>query len=687
MPLVNFSNLDFDQIKTTLKTYLKSNSNFTDYDFEGSNLSTILDVLAYNTYITSYNANMVANEVFIDSATLRENVIALARNIGYIPKSRKAARATVSFFIDTTNITPIPSSITLKKGPIASTSGSFGSQSFVYSILEDITVPIFDGIASFNDISIYEGTLLTSNFVYNTRNVNQRFILPNTGIDTELISINVKPNEQSTSQVTYIIQDSLFTVKPDSKVYYLQEIENERYELLFGDNKFGKALEEGNYITANYIVSNGDSANGINQFTFAGRLTYTRNSVEYTVTSGISLLTTGLISSGGEQIESVESVKKFAPRIYASQNRALTADDYESLIPSKIYPETESISVFGGEELIPPQYGKVFISIKPRFGDFLPNLVKENIKLRLKKYAVAGIIPEILDLKYIYLEINSKVYYNSNFAPSSEYVSTVVQTNTTKYSESSELNRYGARFKYSKFLKTIDESHESITSNITTLQMRRDLRVVLNSFAEYQIGFGNEFHINNMNGYNIKSSAFRISQIQQNVYLSDVPNTNRTDGSIFLFTLPSANSTNPTIVRRNVGNINYKKGIITLNPINILAGKIKDGQTIIEISGIPHSNDVVGLQDLYLQLDISNSNFEMIVDNISSGLDPSASNYISSSSYVNGSLVRSGGIIGEISQNSVTTTSRTLPSSAAGGTSSSGSSYSPPSSSSSSSSY
>ena len=674
MPLVNFSNLDFDQIKTTLKTYLKSNSNFTDYDFEGSNLSTILDVLAYNTYITSYNANMVANEVFIDSATLRENVVALARNIGYIPKSRKAARATVSFFIDTTNITPIPSSITLKKGPIASTSGSFGNQSFVYSILEDITVPIFEGISSFNDLPIYEGTLLTSNFVYNTRNVNQRFILPNTGIDTELISVNVKPNEQSTSQVAYIIQDSLFTVKPDSKVYYLQEIENERYELLFGDNKFGKALEEGNYITANYIVSNGDSANGVNQFTFAGRLTYTRNSVEYTVTSGISLLTTGLISSGGEQIESVESVKKFAPRIYASQNRALTADDYESLIPSKIYPETESISVFGGEELIPPQYGKVFISIKPRFGDFLPNLVKENIKLRLKKYAVAGIIPEILDLKYIYLEINSKVYYNSNFAPSSEYVSTVVQTNTTKYSESSELNRYGARFKYSKFLKVIDQSHESITSNITTLQMRRDLRVVLNSFAEYQIGFGNEFHINNMNGYNIKSSAFRISQIQQNVYLSDVPNTNRTDGSLFLFTLPSANSTNPTIVRRNVGNINYKKGIITLNPINVLAGKIKDGQTIIEISAIPHSNDVVGLQDLYLQLDIINSNFEMIVDNISSGLDPSASNYISSSSYANGSLVRSGGNIGEISQNNITTTSRTLPSSAAGGTSSSGSS-------------
>lgn len=644
MTLVNFSNLDFDQIKTTLKDYLKSNSNFTDYDFEGSNLSTILDVLAYNTYITSYNANMVANEVFIDSATLRENVVALARNIGYIPKSRKSSRATVSFFVDCSNpaeFPVVPVALTLKRGPVASTSGTFGTQSFVFSILEDITVPVFNNVATFNNIPIYEGSLLTSNFTFSARNVNQRFILPNSGIDTELISVNVKSNEQATSQVTYVLQNSLLSVNSDSKVYYLQEVEDERYELLFGDGIFGKALEEGNYITANYIVSNGDSANGINQFTFSGRLTYTRNSIEYTVTSGISLLTTGLPSSGGENIESVESIKKFAPRIYASQNRALTADDYETLIPSKIYPETESISVFGGEELIPPQYGKVFISIKPRFGDFLPNLIKENIKLKLKKYAVAGIVPEILDLKYLYIEINSKVYYNTNLAPSSEYVSSIVQNNATKYSESSELNKYGARFKYSKFLKVIDDSHESVTSNITTLQIRRDLRITLNTFAEYQIGFGNEFNINSMNGYNIKSSAFRISGIQQNVYLSDLPNTNRIDGSLFLFTLPSLNSTNPTIVRRNVGNINYKQGIITLNPINVQAGKTKDGQTIIEISTTPRSNDVVGLQDLYLQLDINNSNFEMVVDNISSGLDPSASNYISSSSYVNGALVRS----------------------------------------------
>ena len=682
MPLANYTNLDFDQVKSTLREYLKENSNFTDYDFEGSNLSTILDVLAYNTYITSYNANMVANEVFIDSATLRENVVSLARNIGYLPRSRKAAAANISFFLDTSNITPTPSTITLKKGPVATSSGSFGNQSFVYCILNDITVPVVNGEANFSNISIYEGNLLTSNFTYSARNSNQKFILPNIGVDTDLITVSVKPNQQSTRNVKYSRQDSLFDINSDSKVYYLQEVDDERYQIIFGDDIFGKKLNDNNFITVDYITSNGDSANGVNSFVFAGRLSYVRNSQEYTVTNGISQLSTGLSSSGGESIEGVESIKKFAPRIYASQNRALTSNDYETLIPAKIYPETESISVFGGEELIPPQYGKVFISIKPRFGDFIPNLIKENIKNKLKKYAVAGIVPEILDLKYLYLEVNSKIYYNSNLAPSATYVSTVVQNNTTKYSESTELNRYGARFKYSKFLKMVDDSHESVTSNITTVAMRRDLRVVLNSFAEYQIGFGNSFYIKNMSGYNIKTSAFRIAGIQENVYLSDIPNTNRITGSLFFFTLPSIGSQSPTVVRRNVGTINYASGIITLNPVNVLDAKLKDGQPIIEIAVTPTSNDVVGLQDLYLQLDISSSNFEMIVDDIASGLDPSASSYIVSSSYSNGNLVRSGGPdsntvsgtpTGGSSTSTPTTTTQQSTTSTAGSSNSSGS--------------
>ena len=668
MPLANFTNLDFNQVKTTLREYLKENSSFTDYDFEGSNLSTILDVLAYNTYITSYNANMVANEVFIDSATLRENVVSLARNIGYLPKSRKAARAVVTFQVFTTNITPVPSTITLKKGPVVTSAGSFGNQSYVFCILEDITVPVVNNIATFSNISVYEGTLLTSNFTQDYRNPNQKFILDNNGIDTDLMTVTVKPNQSSSRTVKYSRQDSLFDVKSDSKVYYLQEVDDERYQVIFGDGIFGNKLNADNYISVDYITSSGDAANGVSSFSFAGRLIYNRNAQEYTVTSGISLVSTGIAAGGGEPIESVESIKKFAPRIYASQNRALTSNDYETLIPAKIYPETESISVFGGEELVPPQYGKVFISIKPRFGDFLPNLIKENIKLKLKQFAVAGIVPEILDLKYLYIEVDSKIYYNSNLAPSASAVSTIVQSNVTKYSESTELNKYGARLKYSKFLKIIDDSHEAVMSNITTVSMRRDLRVLINQFAEYQIGFGNEIYIKRLNGYNIKSSAILIAGINQPVYISDVPNTNRIDGSLFFFTLPNIGSQTPTIVRRNVGTINYATGVITLNPVNITSAKIKDGVQTLEISASPTSNDVVGLQDLYLQLDTSNSNFETVVDEISSGLDPSASNYVVSSSYANGNLVRSGGptTTATITARSTATTSTTATSASSG---------------------
>ena len=643
MPLANFSNLNFDEVKTTLREYLKSNSNFTDYDFEGSNLSTILDVLAYNTYITSYNANMITNEVFIDTATLRENIVSLARNIGYTPRPRQAARATVSFFVDTSSITPSPASLILKKGPVAASATNFGGQSFVFSILNDITVPVHNNIAEFNDVAVYEGSLLTETFTYSSRTPNAKFILPNIGIDTDLIAVIVKPTESSTTEIKYSAQNSLFDVNDASKVYYLQEIEDERYQIFFGDGIFGKKLEDGNFVSVDYITSSGDAANGINSFNFSGRIQYTRNAATYTVSEGISLLTTGISSSGGESIESVESVRKFAPRIYASQNRAITANDYESLIPARIYPETESISVFGGEDLIPPQYGKVFVSIKPKSGDFLPNLIKEQIKLKLKKYAVAGIVPEILDLKYLFIEAHTKIYYNTNLAPNAAFVSGLVQNNANKYAESSEMNKYGARFKYSKFLSIIDNSHESITSNITTIDMRRDLRVVLNAFAEYSIGFGNAFHIRSMNGYNIKSSAFRVTGITQDIYVSDIPNTNRITGTLFFFTLPSIASQSPTIVRRNVGTINYATGVVTLNPINIQSGMQKDGQTIIEISATPSSNDIIGLQDLYLQLDISNSTFETVVDEIASGLDPSGSNYITTSSYANGNLVRAGG--------------------------------------------
>ena len=636
MALVNFTNLDFDQIKTSIKDYLRSNSNFTDYDFEGSNLSTIIDVLAYNTYISSYNANMVSNEVFIDSATLRENVVSLARNIGYVPKSRTSARATVSFFVDTTSFTTNPLTLTLRKGVVCTSASSFGAESYTFSIPDDITVSVVNGIASFDGIEVYEGTYLTQTFTVDSNNPNQRFILPNANIDTKLLRVVVRNTQQSSITRKFSLSDNLIGINKDSKVFFIQEIEDQRYELIFGDDVFGKKLDNLNYIETAYVVTNGESGNGVSSFTYNGRILDNNGTV---VTSGISLLTTDVISQYGAEIESINSIKKYAPRIYSSQNRAVTASDYETIVPM-LYPEAESISVFGGEELTPPKYGKVFISIKPYNGAFVPNSIKDNIIRDLRKYSVAGIVPEILDLKYLYIEFDSTVYYNSNTATSANALKTTISSNIQNYSDSTELNKYGARFKYSKFLKIIDDSNQAITSNITKIIMRRDGKIITNNLTKYEICFGNQFHIRDLkNGYNIKSSGFTVDKISDTVYLSDLPNSDGKSGTIFLFKLKSP--TEPIVVRSNIGTIDYTKGEIFLNPINITNTlKTTSGVPIIQISAIPQSNDVIGLQDLYLQLDINNSVLNMVSDEISSGTNISGSNYTVTSSYTNGALVR-----------------------------------------------
>ena len=635
MPLVNFTNLDYTQIKTSLIDYLRSNSNFTDYDFEGSNLSTIIDVLAYNTYITSYNANMVSNEVFIDSATLRENVVSLARNIGYVPVSKKSARANISFYVNTSDFTEQVATITLNKGVVTTTQWGSGGQ-FTFCLLEDITVPVTNNQALFNNVLIYEGTYLTTNFTNDALNPNQRYILPNAGIDTSTIKVTIyEGGVNSTVTRQYNQANSLFNIDGTSPVFWIQEIEGERYELIFGDGVFGKKLANGDYIAVSYVVSQGDAANNVMNFNFAGKLTSSRDSS--TITSGISLVTTNTPAFGGKKIESVESVKKYATRIYASQNRAVTASDYEALIPT-VYPETESVSVFGGEELTPPRFGKVYISVKPINGAYLSNLMKDNIKRDLKQYAVAGITPEIIDLKYLYLESTVNVYYNTNLAPNASAVTSVVSKNIEQYGESSELNKFGARFKYSKFLTVIDDSDSAITSNITTIAMRRDLRAALNSFAEYEICFGNRFHVKNELGYNIKTSGFNVSGILGTVYLGDLPNANMETGTIVLFKLDDP--TKPTIVKRNVGTIDYIKGEIVLSPINITNTLMNRGFPIIEISVTPYSNDVIGLQDLYLQLDNSKTVIYSKPDNIESGLDITGTTYLVSSSHTNGLYVR-----------------------------------------------
>ena len=632
MALVNFTNLDFDQIKTTIKNYLRSNSNFTDYDFEGSNLSVIIDTLAYNTYIASYNASMVSNEVFIDSATLRENVVSLARNIGYVPRSRKSSRAVISFFVDTTGFDVIPVTITLRKGLVCTTS-TFGNENYTFSILDDITVPVVNGIATFDSIEIYEGTYAKTSFTVDSLNPNQRYLLDNPNIDTSTLRVSVTDDIQQLRK--YTNSSNILQVDSQSKVFFIQEVADQRYELIFGDGVIGKKLENGNIIEASYLVTNGLDGNGVNTFNFSGRLVNNRGN---NITSGISLITTELTSQGGSEIESVSSIKNFAPRLYAAQNRAVTSSDYESIV-SKIYPEADSVNVFGGEELSPPQYGKVFITIKPTFGSFVSNTIKDNIKSELKKYSVAGILPEILDAKILYIETDSSVYYNENLTSSSQSVKTKISENIFKFSESKEINKYGARFKYSRYQSIIDNSDQSVTSNITRILMRRDLKVSLNQLADYEICFGNSFHIKDMDGFNIKSSGFNISGVQQTVYISDIPNSDLKTGNIRLFYLNS--DTEFTTISENVGTIDYEKGEINISPIIFTsAAKSSGGTPIIEISAIPKSNDIIGLQDIYLQLDNSKVTINMISDSIESGSDSSGSNYIFSSSYFNGDLVR-----------------------------------------------
>jgi hypothetical protein len=578
---------------------------------------------------------MISNEVFIDSATLRENVVSLARNIGYVPRSKTSARANISFFVDTTGFTTRPLTLTLKKGTVCTSTGTFGNQSYTFTIPEDVTKPVINGIALFENVDVYEGTFLVKTFTVDSNNPNQKFILDNSDIDTQSLSVLVRNTQSSSVTRKFTLSTSLLDVDSTSRVFFIQEIEDQRYELIFGDGIFGVKLDNQNYIEASYVTTTGEDANGVSSFTFNGRIVDNNNRV---VTTGISLLTTNTESRGGQNIESVDSIKKYAPRIYASQNRAVTATDYETIIPT-IYPETESISVFGGEDLNPPRFGKVYISIKPINGTFVSSQVKQNIVNSLRKYSVAGIVPEILDLKYLYVEFDSSVYYNTNATPSADYLKTIISNNINLYADSSELNRYGARFKYSKFLKLIDDSNSAITSNITKIVMRRDMRPALNQFADYEICYGNAFHIGKMSGYNIKSSGFTVSSVNGTVYMSDIPNADGKTGSIFFFRITSTNT--PTVVRNNVGRIDYERGEIILNPVNITStSKNIGGESIIEISASPKSNDVIGLQDLYLQLDPSSSVLNMVSDEISSGSDISGSTYTVTSSYSNGDLVR-----------------------------------------------
>ena len=619
MAFGQYLNLDFDDIKTSIRDYLRANTNFTDYDFEGSNLSIIIDALAYNTYITAYNTNMAANESFLDSATLRENVVSLARNIGYVPRSRRAARARISFFV--TGLTETVT-LTLKAGLICN--GAAANTSYIFSIPEDITVNVADGVARFENIEIFEGLLITQNFTVNTAQFNQRFILNNSFIDTSTLRVKVKTAESSSTSVVHKQIDNIIGINSTSSSFLLQEIEDERYEILFGDGVIGKKLSNENYITATYITTAGRDGNGAAEFSFIGQLLdQDGGSVD---AANISLVNTIEPSRDGDEIESISSIKYYAPRIYSSQYRAVTAADYEGVL-AYVYPNVESVSAFGGEEMTPPRFGKVFISVKPRNGDYLSDFTKRDLVQKLKSYAVAGIVPEFIDLKYLYVELESFAYYNTNFADDPNRLKTAISNALTTYSRSIDVNKFGGRFKYSKSQTLIDGVDSSITSNITRVIMRRNLMAEIGKFAQYELCYGNQFHIAE-SAYNITSTGFRIEGVNDPVYMADEV-IDKKQGRIFFFTYAEGGT--PNIIKKNAGTVKYDIGEILIDTVNILSTNISNN--VVEVQAIPHSNDVVGLRDLYVKFDMTNTSITMVQDIISSGENTSGSRFTRESSY------------------------------------------------------
>ena len=627
MAFTQFTNLDFDQIRTSIKDYLRSNSTFSDFDFEGSNFSILIDVLSYNTYLTAFNTNMVVNESFLDSATLRENVVSLARNIGYLPLSRRAAKATISFNL--TNLNSAYKTATLKKGIVCT--GNLDNTSYIFSIPEDITVGISQGEATFSNIEIYEGTLLTKTFVVDTSQPNQKYILPNPYIDTSTIRVNVKDTSQSTTSEEFVAVDNIVSINKNSTIFLIQEISDEKYELFFGDGIFGKKLSNNNQITATYITTNGKQGNGASDFVFSGRVL---SDTEVDIGFNVGVLVTVDAASNGDDIQSTESVRYYAPRMYSTQYRAVTAPDYEALIPS-IYPNIESITAYGGEELSPPQYGKVFVAAKPKNSDYLSQQTKDSLLNSLKKYSIAGIQISFVDVNVLYVELDSTIYYNSNFIGSSSDLKSQISNSLQSYADSTDLNKFGGRFKYSKTLRIIDTTNSAITSNITRVKIRRNVGAILDTPTQYLVCYENRFAASPL-GYNIRSSGFYVNGISRQVYLSDSPNTDLKTGKLYLFSL---NGPIETTEQQSVGVVNYITGEINIDNINVSSTALPNN--IIEIEATPYSNDVIAKKSIYLKLDIGKSNLSMVKDIITSGENASGSRFEPESSYPTGTKIRS----------------------------------------------
>ena len=593
MPYTQVANLDFEDIKVALKDYLRAQSDFTDYDFEGSALSTLIDTLAYNTYYTAFNTNMVVNELFIDSATLRDNVVAIAKQLGYRPKSATSPTAYVSFNVTYTNPTT-DTELILKKG--TGFIANYDNNIYQYVVLDDVKAQVANNVATFTDVAIKEGTQLTNTFTVNTALRSQRFILDNQNIDTNTIRVKVYPTGGSFSE-PYLVADNILGVDGTSKVFFLDEIEDERYEILMGDGVLGAKLENNARIEVSYLTTAGPESNGVRTFVFSGVL---ENPSGVSPSAFTTSITSTTASAGGEEIESTQKIKYTAPKAYGTQDRAVTTQDYEAIV-RQVYPATSDIIIFGGEDQDPPQYGKVFIALKPKDASYLTSLTKSDIVDELKKYVVASVEPQLIDPSILYVELSSKIYYNRNSTDQTPaQIRDKVIGGVQSYLDTSDTEKFNGKFRYSKMVGVIDDADRSINSNLTEVTMRKDFYPQLNSTFYYEVCFQNAFD-SECDDPVLSSTGFRVTEYPNfDVYVED------RGGKIVLYRLDSVTG-EKVVLDSDIGDIDYVKGELKMYALTIIKGSFFDNRISLRVK--PLSNDIKALREVYLDVDVANSSF------------------------------------------------------------------------------
>ena len=614
---LEISELDFDGIKANLKNFLSQQDEFRDYDFEGSGMSVLLDILAYNTHYMGFNANMLANEMFLDSADIRASVVSKAKQVGYTPTSATSSQAKIDVVVnDATG-----ASLTMARGTQFSTTVDGTSYNFVNNA--DISITPVDGVYKFSNVDIFEGTFLNFKYTVNTSDIDQRFIIPNDNVDTNTLTVKIQESSSDSTTNTYTLATGITGLDSTSKVYFLQEVENGRFEVYFGDGVLGKAVADGNIVIFDYINTNRTEANGATTFTLNGTI------------GGFSSATITTVSNAnsGADPESISSIKYNAPRDYTSQDRAVTADDYKVLV-KRLYANAKAVQVYGGEDAATPEYGKVFISIKAKSGSNLTESTKASIVSSLKQFAVASVRPAIIDPETTFITLDTTFKYDTTgTTKDSSTLATDVLSVITNYNNDT-LENFTGVFRYSKLLQLINEADTSILSNITTVKMYKTITPTLNSALKYTVSFNNAFY-NPHSGHNasgggvISSTGFKINNDSStNEHFLDDDGA----GNLRVYYL---SGTTRIYTDSTFGTVNYSTGEVVLTSANITSISNVDGaaSTLFRVFAIPSSNDIVPVRNQVLQIDTANSTINGDIDVVESGSSQAGTTYTTTSSY------------------------------------------------------